>query len=83
LEPYCGFEELDIVSQESKQDDKFLVVFNYSFDEDAFSQYDKSHRLTGGITMNENGEIFDWSLTETHTGVAANIKSYKTKLKNI
>ena len=83
LEPYCGFEELDIVSQESTQDGKILVVFNYHFDEDGFSQYDKSHHLSGGITIDENGEIFDWSLTETHTGVAANLDTYKTKSKSL
>ena len=79
LEPYSGFEELDIVSQESLPDKKLHVIFNYFFDEDGFSQYDKSHRLTGEMTIDENGDITDSFLTETHTGVAANLDTYKKK----
>ncbi|MFX0139053.1 MAG: hypothetical protein ACFFDN_35760 [Candidatus Hodarchaeota archaeon] len=69
LRPYCEFEELHIKEIKEKDDGSYVVAFKYHFDEDGFSQYDKTHILEGKGRMDPNGELLEWSLEETHTGV--------------
>jgi hypothetical protein len=78
LQPRVSFEELTIRSQIEIEENKILVIFDYEFDEDGFSMYDKRHLLKGEITLDEKGKIINWTLEETHTGVAANLEPYKT-----
>lgn len=73
---------MKIRSQTEIQKNKLLVSFDYEFDEDGFSMYDKRHLLKGEITLDKKGTIIDWTLQETHTGVATNLDPYKTGEKS-
>ena len=79
LRPNCEFEELTLSEIERLLDDKIRVTFRYHFDEDDFSQYDKTQVLDGEVTIEVSGEISKFSLKEIHTGVAANITPYTKK----
>ena len=68
--PHSEFEDLTILQTEKQTDGSIIVRFKYHFDEDGFSQYDKTHQLVGEISFNNN-EIIDWQLEEIHTGIAA------------
>ncbi len=56
-------------------DGSVSVTFNYHFDEDGFSQYDKTHTFKGKVKLDSRGIIVEKALEETHRGVAA-IKAY-------
>ncbi len=77
LRPYCQFEELTLGEIERLLDDRIRVTFRYLFDEDGFSQYDKTHVLDGDVTIEVSGEINEFDLREIHTGVATNISPYR------
>lgn len=77
LRPHCECEDLYLDEIERLLDDKVRVKFRYHFDEDGFSQYDKTHVLDGEATIEVSGEITKFSLKEIHTGVAANFSPYR------
>ncbi len=77
LRPNCEFEELTLGEIERLLDDKIRVTFRYHFDEDGFSQYDKTHVLDGDVIIDVSGEISEFELKEIHTGVASNIAPYR------
>lgn len=79
LQPKCEFEDLDITAIKNPDNEITEVSFKYRFDEDGFSQYDKTHTFVGKILLNKNKEIFSWELEETDTGVAANYEPYLSK----
>ncbi len=70
LQPGCEFEDLFLDEIEQLPDGKVRVAFRYNFDEDGFSQYDKSHGLEGMILIDEAGVILESTLEETYTGPA-------------
>ncbi|MHA2353844.1 MAG: hypothetical protein ACXADC_01610 [Candidatus Thorarchaeota archaeon] len=70
LQPYSEFEDLYLDEIERLPDDKIRVVFRYRFDEDGFSQYDKSHTLEGMVMVDKTGVILESKLEETYTGPA-------------
>ncbi|MFX0102535.1 MAG: hypothetical protein ACFFCS_23410 [Candidatus Hodarchaeota archaeon] len=71
LRPHCEFEDMYIREREELPDGGVFIKFQYNFDEDGFSQYDKTHVLMGTIKINKDGKRLEASLEETHTGVAA------------
>ncbi len=77
LRPNCEFEDLTLGEIERLHDDKIRVMFRYLFDEDGFSQYDKTHVLDGEVTIEVSGEINVFVLKEIHTGIAVNISPYR------
>ena len=77
LRPHCEFEDLYLDEIERLPDDKVKVSFRYLFDEDGFSQYDKTHALEGVVVLDSSGIILESSLKEVHTGVAANANPYQ------
>jgi len=77
LRPYCEFEDLYLDEIERLPNDKIKVSFRYLFDEDGFSQYDKTHSLEGVIIIDSSGGILESTLKEVHTGVAANSDPYR------
>jgi hypothetical protein len=76
LRPRCEFEDLYLDEIDRLPEDKIKVSFRYFFDEDGFSQYDKTHGLEGGVVINATGDILESTLKEVHTGVAANRDPY-------
>lgn len=79
LRPRCEFEDLEILEIMRLPDEMLKINFKYHFDEDGFSQYDKTHTLDGSATITVSGEILDFVLEEVHTGVAANITPYQPR----
>ncbi|TFG97257.1 hypothetical protein E4H12_09110 [Candidatus Thorarchaeota archaeon] len=77
LRPYCEFEDLYLDEIERQPDNKVKVLFRYLFDEDGFSQYDKSHSLEGMVVLDSSGSILESTLKEIFTGVAANREPYR------
>jgi hypothetical protein len=71
LRPRCEFEDLYFDDIERLPDDKVKVSFRYVFDEDGFSQYDKTHGLEGEVTIDSSGNIIESTLKEVYTGVGA------------
>ena len=71
LRPRCEFENLYIRESEELPNGCLLVRFQYNFDEDGFSQYDKTHVLMGTIKIRKDGDVLQTTLEEIHTGVAA------------
>ena len=71
LRPRCEFEDLEIREVTPHPDGSLEIEVWYHFDEDGFSQYDKTHILEGRFTISISGTIDDMELEETHTGVAA------------
>ena len=47
LRPYSEFEDLNIKEIKEQGIGNKIVTFEYHFDEDGFSQYDKTHVLEG------------------------------------
>ena len=80
LRPYCEFEALYIEEIKEQADGSNIVSFKYEFDEDGFSQYDKSHHLEGRVITDPTGQLIETELEETRTGVAANLY-YESKEK--
>ena len=77
LRPHCEIEDLYIRNIQECPDGKQIVIFRYNFDEDGFSQYDKTHIFDGSLTIaNENS--FKLEMEEIHAGVAA-VRRYTPK----
>ncbi len=79
LRPYCEFEDLFLDEPESLEDNGTRVTFRYTFDEDGFSQYPKSHHLEGMIAIDVTGKIVESTLEETYTGPACVLDPYVPK----
>lgn len=79
LRPQCEFEDLEILEIMRLPDEMLKINFKYHFDEDVFSQYDKTHTLDDSATITVSGEILDFVLEEVHTGVAANFTPYQIR----
>lgn len=79
LRPHCEFEDLKLREIERLPDDQIRVKFRYHFDEDGFSQYDKTHVLDGRLVVGTTGRILESTLEETHTGPATNFDAYVSK----
>jgi hypothetical protein len=77
LRPRCEFEDFYLDEIERLLDDKVKVSFRYLFDEDGFSQYDKTHGLEGVVVIDSSGSILESTLKEIFTGVAANREPYR------
>ena len=77
LRPYCEIEDLTIKDQIEKNDETQILNFQYIFDEDGFSQYDKTHVLEGTARISSRGTILKIELEEIHTGVATISPPYK------
>ncbi len=77
LRPHCEIEDLYIRNIQEGSDGKQIVNFRYIFDEDGFSQYDKTHVFDGSLTI-ESGNLFKLEMEEVHAGVATN-RRYKPK----
>jgi hypothetical protein len=78
LKPHCEFEELNIQEMKEKPDGSYIINFKYNFDEDGFSQYDKTHLLKGLVEISSSGALIKKTLEQVHAGVATNRK-YKPK----
>ena len=79
LRPRCEFEDLYLDEIERLPDDKVRVLFRYLFDEDGFSQYDKTHGLERMVVIDTSGGILESTLKEEYTGVAAVRKPYRSQ----
>lgn len=77
LKPQCEFGDLFLDEIGTLPDDKVKVTFRYRFDEDGFSQYDKSHTLEGEVTIDSAGAILESTLEETYTGPATTYDPYR------
>ncbi len=77
LRPHCECEDLYIRNIQECPNGKQIATFRYIFDEDGFSQYDKTHVFDGSLTIaGEN--LFKLEMEEIHTGVAS-IRRYNPK----
>ncbi len=79
LRPHCEFEDLNIKETKKQDDGSLIVTFKYHFDEDGFSQYDKTHIIEGKAKIDSEEEIFAWTLEEVHTGVDTHLYYGKKK----
>lgn len=52
-------------------DGSVSVAFEYHFDEDGYSQYDKTHTFRGKVKLDSMGRVVEQTLEETRRGVAA------------
>ncbi|MFW9927654.1 MAG: hypothetical protein ACFFDM_12965 [Candidatus Thorarchaeota archaeon] len=77
LRPYCEFEDLIILEIIQQPEGLSEVVVKYRFDEDGFSQYDKSHTLEGRFVISSSGEVVKVELEETYTGPATVYDPYR------
>lgn len=77
LRPHCECEDLYIRNIQDYPDGKHIVTFRYIFDEDGFSQYDKTHVFDGNLTITSEN-LFKLEIEEIHAGVAT-IRRYKSK----
>ena len=77
LRPNCEIEALTIKDIKENNDETQILNFKYIFDEDGFSQYDKTHVLKGIAVVTLKGAILKVELEEIHTGVATNKPPYK------
>ena len=77
LRPHCEIEDLSIKDVTEKKDETQILNFQYIFDEDGFSQYDKTHVLKGIARISSRGTILKIELEEIHTGVATISPPYK------
>ncbi len=77
LRPHCEIEDLYIRNIQECPDGTQIATFKYIFDEDGFSQYDKTHVFDGSLTI--GGEnLFKLEMEEIHAGVAA-VRRYTLK----
>ena len=67
---FCEFEDLHIQSREKGADGSLTVRFQYVFDEDGFSQYDKTTTFEGYVTLDRDNKIIASDLQVTDMGVA-------------
>jgi hypothetical protein len=65
------FEDLYIDSDEKLSDGARTIRFRYWFDQDGFSQYDKTIGFGGYVTLDADLQIRASHLEITHVGVAA------------
>ena len=77
LRSHCEIEDLYIQTIQEFPDGKQIATFRYIFDEDGFSQYDKTHVFDGSLTI-ASGNFIKIEMEEVHAGVAA-IRRYKSK----
>ncbi len=77
LRPHCECEDLYIRNIQECPDGKQIATFRYIFDEDGFSQYDKTHVFDGSLTI-ASGNFIKIEMEEVHAGVAT-IRRYKPK----
>ncbi len=77
LRPHCEIEDLTIKDLKEKNKGTQILNFQYIFDEDGFSQYDKTHVLEGTAIITSKGTILKIELEEIHTGVATIRPPYK------
>ena len=68
------FEDLYIDADEEHPSGNRTLRFRYFFDEDGFSQYDKTIGFEGHITIDAGQHILASNLEVTHIGVAAHYK---------
>lgn len=69
LRPHSECEDLHIKNIKNSPDGKQIIDFKYIFDEDGFSQYDKTHVFDGTLTI-INETILKIDMEEIHAGVA-------------
>ena len=79
LRSYCECETLYVRNIIEHSDGTQIVDFRYIFDEDGWSQYDKTHIFDGTVTLT-SGSVIELEVEHVHGGIAAN-KIYKPKLK--
>ena len=77
LRPHCEVEDLTIKDIKEKNDETQILNFQYIFDEDGFSQYDKTHVFKGTAVVTSNETVIKIDLEEIHTGVATIKPRYK------
>jgi hypothetical protein len=65
------FEDLCIDSDEKRSDGARTIRFRYWFDQDGFSQYDKTIGFEGCVTLDVDLTMRASHLEVTHIGVAA------------
>jgi len=68
------FEDLYIDADEEHPDGNRTIRFRYVFDEDGFSQYDKTVSFEGHVTLDASSHILASNLKVTDVGVAAHYK---------
>ena len=73
LRPHNECEDLYILNTREYPAGKKISDFRYIFDEDGFSQYDKTHVFDGTLTIN-NESIFKIDMEEIHAGVATTLR---------
>jgi len=78
LRPHCEIEDLTIRDIKQEDDETQIFNFQYIFDEDGFSQYDKTHVFEGTAIVTSNGTVIKIDLEEIHTGVATIRHPYKS-----
>ena len=74
LRPHCEIETLSIKNVIEGANRELIVDFRYIFDEDGFSQYDKTHVFDGYVTI-DDGNFIAMEIEEIHAGVAT-IRKY-------
>ncbi|MFX0093016.1 MAG: tetratricopeptide repeat protein, partial [Candidatus Hodarchaeota archaeon] len=72
--PHCHFEDLNLERIEEYSDGVRMIIFNYMFDEDGFSQYDKTIGFKGWAKIDTNGKLVEKELKVVHIGVAAHFE---------
>jgi len=81
LRPHCEIENLYLRETKELPEGPLQVEFQYNFDEDGWSQYDKTHVLKGMVIIDAEGKLIESTLKEIHTGIAANRHPYKCNNK--
>lgn len=69
------FEDFYIDSDEILPEGNRTIRFRYFFDQDGFSQYDKTIGFEGYITLDADWQVQASNLRVTHIGVAAHYKA--------
>ncbi|MFW9923808.1 MAG: hypothetical protein ACFFDW_11035 [Candidatus Thorarchaeota archaeon] len=82
LRPRCEFEDIYVLEITSLENEHLAITFEYHFDEDGFSQYDKNHILNGKLILSMDFNILEAKLEEIHTGVACVEKPYNREKTN-
>ncbi len=82
LRPHCEIENLYLRETTELPEGNLKVEFQYNFDEDGWSQYDKTHVLMGMVIIDAGGKLCESTLKETHTGIAAICKPYNSNNNN-
>ncbi|MDD3625790.1 MAG: hypothetical protein PHV06_00580 [bacterium] len=69
LRPRCEFEDLYLIKISEEIDASVLIEFRYDFDEDGFSQYDKTIIFKGELKILPNRTLEEISFYIIHLGV--------------